>query len=84
MRVEPAVAFLSLSVLEFTRGLDRDFIVQVLLKCLPGMGESAAKEIADKAKKAGQAVVGAWIFEMAEAYCDSLRTSGLVADIQLE
>jgi len=54
------------------------------MKCLPGMREDTAREIADKAKKAGKAVVGAWIFEMAEAYCDSLRSSGLVADIQLE
>uniref|UniRef100_A0A7S0FZA3 Adaptor protein ClpS core domain-containing protein n=1 Tax=Rhodosorus marinus TaxID=101924 RepID=A0A7S0FZA3_9RHOD len=65
-------------------GQTRDFIAQVLMKCLPGMREETAKEIADKAKKAGKAVVGAWIFEMAEAYCDSLRSSGLVADIQLE
>mmetsp|Transcript_9397 Transcript_9397/g.28332 ORF Transcript_9397/g.28332 Transcript_9397/m.28332 type:complete len:137 (+) Transcript_9397:143-553(+) len=65
-------------------GQTREFIMNVLQKCLPGMGEGTAKDIADRTKKVGQAVVGAWIFEMAEAYCDSLRSSGLSADIQLE
>jgi len=35
-------------------------------------------------RRSGMAVVGVWVFELAEAYCDLLRSGGLIASVTEE
>ncbi|KAF6002980.1 hypothetical protein F1559_001937 [Cyanidiococcus yangmingshanensis] len=60
----------------------RERVVNVLLKCIPGLSKTDAHSIMQKAHTAGKALVGIWVFELAEAYCDLLRSEGLVSDIE--
>ena len=43
-----------------------------------------AKEITVAAHNTGMAIVGVWMYEMAEAYSDVLRSAGLRSDIDPE
>ena len=40
--------------------------------------------VMQKAHKNGMAVVGIWLFELAEAYCERLKSGGLISDIEEE
>lgn len=60
----------------------KDFVTRILLKVIPGLTQDAAARIMMHAHSKGRAVVGVWIFEISEGYCDLLRTNGLVSDIE--
>ena len=60
----------------------RDHVTQALLRRIPGLSRADARAIMHKAHTTGMAVVGIWVFELAEAYCDLLRGEGLVSDIE--
>ncbi len=54
------------------------------IKCLPGMTADKAKAVTDEAHNNGLALVGIWMFELAEAFSDVLRSAGLKSDIESE
>lgn len=60
----------------------KDFVAKVLLKVIPGLTQDAAWKIMNEAHTKGRAVVGVWIFEISEGYCDMLRSNGLRSDIE--
>lgn len=60
----------------------REHVTRALLKCIPGLAQADAKAIMQKAHATGMAIVGVWIFELSEAYCDLLRGEGLRSDIE--
>lgn len=60
----------------------KDYVTKVLLKIIPGLTQQAALHIMTEAHSRGRAVVGIWIFEISEGYCDLLRTNGLRSDIE--
>lgn len=60
----------------------KEYVTRVLLKVVPGLSPEAAKRIMQKAHTDGKAVVGVWIFEISEGYCDMLRTNGLRSDLE--
>lgn len=49
---------------------------------VPGLTQEGAWAIMSKAHKDGQAVVGIWIFEISEGYCEMLRSNGLRSAIE--
>lgn len=59
-----------------------EYVSRVLLRCIPGLTEEHAWSIMQKAHKDGMAVVGIWILELAEGYCDLLRNNGIRSDVQ--
>eukprot|EP00184_Porphyridium_aerugineum_P008571 CAMPEP_0184691884 /NCGR_PEP_ID=MMETSP0313-20130426/591_1 /TAXON_ID=2792 /ORGANISM="Porphyridium aerugineum, Strain SAG 1380-2" /LENGTH=123 /DNA_ID=CAMNT_0027149661 /DNA_START=295 /DNA_END=666 /DNA_ORIENTATION=- len=62
----------------------KEYVVKVLMKVIPGMSMVEATTIMETAHSTGSAVVGVWIFEVAEMYCDLLRNAGLVSDIRAD
>lgn len=60
----------------------KDFVTRVLLKVIPGLTQDAAWKIMNEAHTRGRAIVGIWIFEISEGYCDMLRNNGLRSDIE--
>lgn len=60
----------------------KDYVTRVLLKVIPGLRPEAARAIMQKAHTDGKAVVGVWVFEISEGYCDMLRNNGLRSDIE--
>lgn len=60
----------------------KDFVTRVLLKVIPGLTQEAAWNIMNEAHNRGRAIVGIWIFEISEGYCDMLRNNGLRSDIE--
>lgn len=60
----------------------KEYVTRVLLKVIPGLTPESANAIMMKAHTSGKAVVGVWIFEISEGYCDMLRSNGLRADIE--
>lgn len=60
----------------------KDYVTRVLLKVVPGLTQEQAWAVMTKAHTDGKAVVGIWIFEISEGYCDMLRTNGLRSDIE--
>lgn len=60
----------------------KDYVTRVLLKVIPGLSPEQARSIMEKAHRDGMAVVGIWIFEISEGYCDMLRNNGLKSDIE--
>lgn len=62
----------------------KDFVTKVLLKVVPALTPNAANAIMNKAHSSGKAIVGVWIFELSEGYCDMLRNNGLRSDIEEE
>lgn len=62
----------------------KDFVVGVLRKCIPELNGKQAWNVMEMAHKTGKGVVGVWIFEISEAYCELLRNNGLRSDIEQE
>ena len=61
---------------------DKDYVTRVLLRVIPGLSPEAARAIMSKAHTDGKAVVGVWIFEVSEGYCDMIRSNGIRSDIE--
>lgn len=62
----------------------REYVIDTLIKVIPGMSGPKAKEITAEAHNNGMAIVGIWMFELAEAYSDLLRAAGLRSDVEQE
>merc|ERR1712078_30348 len=62
----------------------REYVAKVLTTSVPDLTQADAYAIMQKAHKSGMAVVGIWVFELAEAYCDLLRAGGLIASVTEE
>lgn len=60
----------------------REYVVQTLMKVIPGMTVDIAVNIMNEAHLSGMAVVIQCPQEDAENYCDSLRGSGLISSIE--
>ena len=60
----------------------KQYVVKTLMRVVPGMTFDTASNIAEDVHKTGSSVVGVWIFEVAEMYCDLLRSAGLKADLR--
>lgn len=59
----------------------REYVARILVQNIPEMSQADAYLVMQKAHKQGMAVVGVWVFEIAEAYCDSLKAGGLIASV---
>ena len=59
-------------------------VARVLVGSIPGMSQADAYLVMQKAHKQGMAVVGIWVYEMAEAYCDKLKAGGLISSVTEE
>jgi len=59
----------------------REYVARVLVGSVPGLTQADAYLIMQKAHKQGMAVVGVWVFEVAEAYCDKLKSGGLISSV---
>merc|ERR1719382_47634 len=57
----------------------QEYVAKVLQASVPGLTQADAYVVMQKAHKSGMAVVGVWVFELAEAYCDALKAGGLIA-----
>eukprot|EP00181_Compsopogon_caeruleus_P000387 CAMPEP_0184677960 /NCGR_PEP_ID=MMETSP0312-20130426/584_1 /TAXON_ID=31354 /ORGANISM="Compsopogon coeruleus, Strain SAG 36.94" /LENGTH=152 /DNA_ID=CAMNT_0027126219 /DNA_START=158 /DNA_END=616 /DNA_ORIENTATION=+ len=57
------------------------FVADVLLKVVPDLNKIAATRIVEEVFYSGKGVVGTWVLELAEMYCDLLRNNGLRSDI---
>lgn len=62
--------------------LSQDYVTRVLLKVVPALTPDQAWAIMNEAHTRGKAIVGIWIFEISEGYCDLLRNNGLRSDIE--
>lgn len=62
----------------------REYVARVLVQSVPGLTQADAYLVMQKAHKSGMAVVGVWVFELCEAYCDALKAGGLISSIQEE
>lgn len=60
----------------------KDYVTRILLKVVPGLSQDDASRIMIEAHTKGRAVVGIWIFEISEGYCDMLRNNGLRSDLE--
>lgn len=58
----------------------REYVARSLVQVV-GMPESSAFDVMLKAHKDGMAQVGIWVGEIAEAYCDQLKTRGIVSEV---
>ncbi|MBD2104725.1 ATP-dependent Clp protease adapter ClpS [Leptolyngbya sp. FACHB-261] len=59
-----------------------EYVVQVLMKTVPGMSQPQAIDIMMEAHNAGKALVITCVQEHAEFYCESLKSSGLSSTIE--
>ena len=62
----------------------REYVARILVQSIPEVTQADAYLIMQKAHKGGMAVVGVWIFEIAEAYCETLKAGGLIASVTEE
>ena len=62
----------------------REYVARVLVSSVPDFSQSDAYQVMQKAHQHGMAVVGVWVFEMAELYCDKLKSGGLIASVTEE
>lgn len=62
----------------------REHVIDTLIKVIPGMTPDKAKLITNEAHSNGLAVVGIWMFELAEAYSDMLNCAGLRSEVEEE
>uniref|UniRef100_A0A6U4V643 Adaptor protein ClpS core domain-containing protein n=2 Tax=Hemiselmis andersenii TaxID=464988 RepID=A0A6U4V643_HEMAN len=62
----------------------REFVIDTLIKVIPGMTGDRAKLITAEAHNNGMAVVGIWMYELAEAYSDLLNSAGLRSEVEEE
>ncbi|KAA8494417.1 ATP-dependent Clp protease adapter protein CLPS1, chloroplastic [Porphyridium purpureum] len=60
----------------------KQYIVKTVMNVIPGMTFDSATAKVEEALKTGTSVVGVWIFEQAEMYCDLLRSAGLKCDLR--
>jgi ATP-dependent Clp protease adaptor protein ClpS len=60
----------------------REYVVQVLMKVIPGMTVDIAVNVMQEAHVNGVAVATTCGQEEAEEYCNSLRSNGLVSSIE--
>ena len=59
-------------------------MARILVGSIPDLKQEDAYVIMQKAHKQGMAVVGIWVFEVAEAYSDKLKTGGLISSVTEE
>lgn len=62
----------------------REFVIEVLINYIPDMSPEMAKEIAARAHNTGMAIVGVWMYEIAEGYSEILQAQGLRTDIEAD
>jgi len=62
----------------------REYVARVLVSSIPEVSSADAFNIMQMAHKNGFAVVGIWVLEIAEAYCDLLTKAGLRARVTEE
>eukprot|EP00308_Calcidiscus_leptoporus_P003640 CAMPEP_0119377082 /NCGR_PEP_ID=MMETSP1334-20130426/43078_1 /TAXON_ID=127549 /ORGANISM="Calcidiscus leptoporus, Strain RCC1130" /LENGTH=107 /DNA_ID=CAMNT_0007395871 /DNA_START=124 /DNA_END=447 /DNA_ORIENTATION=+ len=62
----------------------REYVAKVLVSNIPELSQADAYVIMQSAHKNGMAVVGIWLFELAEAYCELLKSGGLISNIEEE
>ena len=62
----------------------REYVARILVQTIPELTQADAYLVMQKAHKSGMAVVGVWVFEMAEAYCAQLKAGGLIASVTEE
>jgi len=62
----------------------REYVARVLVSSVPDFSQADAYKVMQKAHQNGMAVVGVWVFEVAEAYCDKLKQGGLIASVTEE
>lgn len=58
----------------------REHVARSLVQ-ITGLSEGSAYSTMMQAHKNGMAVVGRWVYEIAEMYHDALRTQGIVCDL---
>ena len=59
----------------------REYVAKVLQSQIPDYTQADAYAVMQKAHRDGMAVVGVWVFELAEAYCDGLKNGGLISSV---
>ena len=62
----------------------REYVARILVQTIPELQQADAYLVMQKAHKQGMAVVGVWVFEIAEAYCSNLKSGGLIASVAEE
>ena len=62
----------------------REYVAKVLTTTIPDFSQADAYVVMQKAHQSGMAVVGVWVFELAEAYCDGLRARALICSVTEE
>lgn len=62
----------------------KDYVRGVLERVVPELSPAEVAKVVDKVFKTGKGIVGTWVFELAEMYCDMLRNNGLSSDIAEE
>lgn len=62
----------------------KDMVVGILKKCVPELNDAQARNVMEMAHRTGMGVVGVWVLEISEAYCDLLRNNGLRCDVEEE
>uniref|UniRef100_A0A7S1TEG0 Adaptor protein ClpS core domain-containing protein n=1 Tax=Compsopogon caeruleus TaxID=31354 RepID=A0A7S1TEG0_9RHOD len=61
-----------------------EYVAATLLRLIPGMTTELAWKVMKEAHENGAAVVGVWVFELAEAYCDAIQSAGIGSRIEPE
>lgn len=62
----------------------REYVARILVASVPEFTQADAYRVMQQAHQNGMAVVGVWVFEVAEAYCDKLKQGGLIATVTEE
>ena len=62
----------------------REYVAKVLTTTIPDFSQADAYVVMQKAHQSGMAVVGVWVFELAEAYCDGLKARALICSVTEE
>ena len=77
-------ALSSLFYVRTTHTHRREYVARILVQTVPELTQADAYVVMQKAHKSGMAVVGVWVFELAEAYCAQLKSGGLIASVTEE
>ena len=62
----------------------REYVARILVQTIPELQQADAYLVMQKPHKQGMAVVGVWVFEIAESYCASLKSGGLICSVTEE
>ena len=62
----------------------REYVAKVLVSTIPDYSQADAYVVMQKAHQSGMAVVGIWVYELAEAYCDQLKARTLICSVTEE